>query len=265
VYAGDRYGFEAERVVIEPNFNPDVGFVRRGDVAVNAGAVRFSPRLRRGRLVRRLSWQGEMDYVTDAGGRVLEDRTQSGRFGIEFDSSDEVTITATRQYERLPGDFTIARGVVVPGGVYVYDVVNASYSLAQQRMLSGTVSASHGSFYDGTRTTAGYSGRVGFSPHLALEPSLTLNRVRLPYGHFNASIIGTRFVVSPSPRLGFSSLTQFNPSAHTLASSVRMRWEYAPGSDLYVVYSDGRDTSVAGIPRVQNRSFAVKLSRLFRF
>jgi hypothetical protein len=264
-YNGDRYGVEAERVLIGPHFNPEVGFVRRGDIAVNAGSARFSPRFRPGHLLRRLSWQADLDYVTDAAGEVLEDRTLAGKFGIEFNSSDEVTITGTRQYERLPRDFTIARGVVVPAGTYSYDLLQASYVLAQQRMVSGSVSASHGSFYDGTRTTAGYNGRVGLSPHVAIEPSLTFNWVRLPSGDFDASLIGTRFVVSPSARLTFSSLTQFNPGADTLTSSVRMRWEYAPGSDLYVVYSDGRDTAATGFPHLQNRSFAIKATRLFRF
>lgn len=264
IYGGDRYGFEADRVVIGPDFNPEVGFVRRGNVATNSGSVRFSPRLRRG-LVRRLTWQADVDYITDAAGDVLEDRAVAGVFGIEFNSSDEVNITATKQYERLPRDFAISRGVVVPAGEYSYQILNASYSLAQHRMMYGNVSASYGSFYNGTRTTAGYNGRVGFSPHLALEPSVTLNWVRLPYGDFTARLIGMRFVVSPTSRLAFSSLTQFNPGVHSLTSSVRMRWEYTPGSDLYVVYSDGRDTAAANVPALQNRSFAIKVTRLFRF
>ena len=44
-----------------------------------------------------------------------------------------------------------------------------------------------------------------------------------------------------------------------------MRWEYTPGSDLYVVYSDGRDTATPQFPALQNRSFAIKATRLFRF
>jgi hypothetical protein len=60
-------------------------------------------------------------------------------------------------------------------------------------------------------------------------------------------------------------LTQFNPSAHSLTSSARIRWEYTPGSELFVVYSDGRDTATAGVPSVQNRTLAVKVTRLLRF
>jgi hypothetical protein len=59
-------------------------------------------------------------------------------------------------------------------------------------------------------------------------------------------------------------LIQFSADAHTLASSVRFRWEYRPGSDLFVVYSDGRDTLRPGA-NVLNRSVAVKATRLVRF
>jgi hypothetical protein len=265
LYGGDRYGFEVDRVVIGPDFNPEVGFVRRGDVATNAATARFSPRLRRGRAVRQLIWQGDLDYNTNAATGVLEDRALAGQFGVDFNSGDTLRITATKQYERLPFDFTIARGVVVPRGAYSYNVLELSYLLSEKRMFYGNGTVSYGSFYDGTRTTATYTGRVGFSAHFVVEPTLTLNWVTLPYGDFTARLIGARFVITPSPRMAFSSLTQFNPSAHSLTSSARMRWEYTPGSELYVVYSDGRDTATTRFPALLNRSFAVKVTRLFRF
>jgi hypothetical protein len=89
-----------------------------------------------------------------------------------------------------------------------------------------------------------------------VEPNVTLNWVSLPYGDFTARLIGLRFGVAPTARLGFSALTQFNPSAHSLTSSARMRWEYIPGSELFVVYSDGRDTAARSYPELQNRSVA---------
>jgi len=62
-----------------------------------------------------------------------------------------------------------------------------------------------------------------------------------------------------------SSLVQFNVDTHTLSSSARLRWEYTGGSELFVVYSDGRDTTAVGFPLLQNRTFAIKVTRLFRF
>ena len=44
MWTGDRYGFEAEHLVVERNFNPEVGFLRREDFRRNFGSFRFSPR-----------------------------------------------------------------------------------------------------------------------------------------------------------------------------------------------------------------------------
>ena len=264
-YGGDRYGFEVDRLVVGSNFNPDVGFVRRTDFAFTSLSARFSPRLRRGRLVRRLTWQGDLEYISNAEGSRLEDRSLAGRFGVEFNSSDEVTVIASRQYELLPFAFGISPGVVVPAGGHTSETLNAIYQLGRQRKITGRLSASHGSFYEGTRTSVTYSGRLGLSAHVGIEPNISLNWVRLPYGDFTARLVGMRFGVAPTARLGFSALTQFNPTSHSLTSSARMRWEYTPGSEFFVVYSDGRDTAFRGYPGLQNRSFAVKITRLLRF
>jgi hypothetical protein len=92
-----------------------------------------------------------------------------------------------------------------------------------------------------------------------------LNWVHLPDGDFTAHLAGTRITVTPSARMVISSLLQWNAGAGTLTSSARLRWEYTGGSELFVVYSDGRDTRAAGFPAMLNRTFAVKVTRLFRF
>jgi hypothetical protein len=88
--------------------------------------------------------------------------------------------------------------------------------------------------------------------------------VDLPYGDFSARLYASRFTFTPTTRLLLSSLVQFNASARTLGSSIRLRWEYLPGSELFVVYSDGRDTAPGGASLL-NRTFAVKATRLVRF
>jgi hypothetical protein len=87
----------------------------------------------------------------------------------------------------------------------------------------------------------------------------------LPYGEFTARVISVRTIVTPNPRMVLSGLMQFNAANHSLTSSARLRWEYRPGSELFVVYSDGRDTLTHGVPNVINRSVAIKLTRLIRY
>ena len=262
-YAADRYGFQVEHLMVGDKFDPAVGFVRRPDLRRTSAQARFSPRLRNSRI-RRLSWQGSLDYITNAAATTLQNRSVSANFDMEFNNGDTSGIDYLHDYEFLPGDFKIASGVVVPTGPYSSDTVRSSYSLGQQRKISGTMAASWGTFYGGTRTQTSYSGRISFPPGFSLEPSLSLNWVNLPYGDFTTRLLSTRFNVTPSARLLVSGLLQFNASAHTVSSSVRLRWEYVAGSDLFVVYSDGRDTLSSGTPLL-NRSIAIKATRLLRF
>jgi hypothetical protein len=50
-----------------------------------------------------------------------------------------------------------------------------------------------------------------------------------------------------------------------VATNARLRWEYAPGSELFVVYNEQRDANIHGFPELINRAFIVKINRLFRF
>ena len=62
-----------------------------------------------------------------------------------------------------------------------------------------------------------------------------------------------------------SGLLQYNSDDRTLSSNIRFRWEYQPGSELFLVYTDERDTAVSSFSSLRNRSFVVKINRLFRF
>ncbi len=229
------------------------------------GQVRFSPRPRRSAVVRKLTWQASLDYVTNARATELQSREANGQFRVDFQSSDSTTLEVSREYERLPARFTIAPGVFVPAGGYSYDTARVSYQLGQQRRVSGRLSAATGTLYEGTRRDLSYSGRWGVVPRFSLEPSVSLNWVSLPYGDFTARLLSTRFTVTPTARMLISSLVQYNVDARNVSSSLRLRWEYTGGSELFVVYSDGRDTRGAGLPALLNRTFAIKATRLFRF
>jgi hypothetical protein len=265
-YAGDRYGASAEHLAIGADFNPEVGYLRRSDFRRTYGLARFSPRTPRSTLIRKLSWQGSLEYVEDAARTVVQNRSMAGNFDIEFNSGDALAIDYVRDYEFIPRDFTIATDVVVPAGGYDYSNVRLAYTVGQQRKVSGQIASTFGSFYgDGTKKEASYSGYVGLNSHVAFEPSMSLAWVDLPYGEFTARVVSVRTIVTPSARMMLSGLMQFNAATHSLSSSARLRWEYRPGSELFVVYSDGRDTLTGGVPDVVNRSFAIKLTRLLRF
>jgi len=68
-----------------------------------------------------------------------------------------------------------------------------------------------------------------------------------------------------SPTLFASALVQYNTGISSVSTNIRLRWEYRPGSELFVVYNEQRDTLSPRFPGLMNRGAIVKFNRLFRF
>ena len=266
-YNADRYGAQLERLMVGDNFLPAVGFVRRDNMRKNYAFFRFNPRPAPTHLraVRRFGYEGSLTYIENSAGHK-ESRAAYGEFNVDFMSSERVEISYADGYEFVPAAFVISRRVTIPAGGYGVSTFRAQLTVGQQRRASGNWFVEGGPFYGGNRTGFGYSGaRVKLNPHLALEPGLSVNRVRLPYGDFTTTLLSTRGTYTVTPQLFISSLVQYNSSNATLSANLRLRWEYQPGSELFVVYNEGRDTLLSGTPELQNRSLVVKVNRLFRF
>ena len=264
-YNGDRYGLQYEKLRVNEHFNPEVGFLRRSAFDRQFGSLRFSPRPKRSRRVRKYSYSLNYDYIANPDGR-LESRDVNAGYGITFQNGDGFSAQVGRSYELLPSPFTIAPGIRLPVGGYGFGDGTLSWSQGNQHKIAGTLSVSRGSFYDGNRTTLGYSGgRIELSPRFSLEPGVSLNWVDLTEGQFMTRLLSNRATFTVTPRMFFSGLVQYNSSAKAMSTNMRLRWEYRPGSELFVVYTDERDTALTGVPDLKNRAFVVKVNRLFQF
>jgi len=98
-----------------------------------------------------------------------------------------------------------------------------------------------------------------------IEPRVLTSHISLREGAFTTKLVGARTTYTVTPRMFVSGLVQYNSSLNTLESNIRWRWEYQPGSDLYVVYTDGRDTFGPRTAALMNRGVAIKATRLLRF
>ncbi len=266
-YNTDRYGAQLEHLYVGGGFNPEVGFLRRTDFTRQYGEARFSPRPARTHMkaVRRFVYLGSFEYFEDGAG-TPEMREAQGSFAVQLQSGDNLTLRYLNDYELIPRPFPIAPGVVVPVGGYDYQSGVVSYLFGQQRKIAGTLSYQEGSLYDGTKRTIGFSGaRVVLSSQFQIEPSVSANWVSLPWGAFTSTVVSARSTYMVSPRMFMSVLIQYNSSLSTLGTNARFRWEYRPGSEMFVVYSDGREMVPKGFPELRNRAFVVKVNRLFRF
>jgi hypothetical protein len=263
-YAGDRYGLALEQLGVGDNFNPDVGYVRRDDMQKSSGQFRFSPRPAANRIVRRFSWATAGTYIEN-GSRQVETRTWNSEFAIEFQNSDRFAVGFGDTYEFAPQPVRIV-GLTVPVGEYDYTTGFVAVNFGRQRPVSGNVSLERGSFYSGHKTTLSISqGRVNLTPQLSIEPSYLGNWVDLREGASTTHLVGSRVTYTMTPKMFTSALLQYNTLTSTVSANVRLRWEYRPGSEIFVVYNEQRDTLATRFPDLANRAVIVKVNRLFRF
>ena len=133
-YAADRYGLRAEHLVVEDNFLPEVGFLRRDNFRRSHVAGRFSPRPQSIESVRQFSLEGSIDYIVTADERHVETRQNLVTFQTEFESSDRLLFTATDNYELLVRPFTPpGSGFSIPVGGYSFADAQVAYVIGQHR------------------------------------------------------------------------------------------------------------------------------------
>ncbi|MEQ8953159.1 MAG: hypothetical protein RL120_03430, partial [Gammaproteobacteria bacterium] len=267
-YSADRYGARAGYLVVEDNFNPEIGFKRRNNFEQLEGGLRFSPRIASSGSVRRLVFEADTESYWSADLDELETREHALSFTTEFEQGDELSVSVSDRFEAIANPFQIARGVILQPGKYDFTGYEASYRLGTQRRFSGTFQVETGDFWSGTIKSIGFNGgRIELSPQLSLEPGYSFNKVELPEGDFETELGLLRVTYTISPRMYFSGLAQYESNSSSFSTNFRFRWEYAPSSELFVVYSDDRDTSPFGDPRsfeLRNRGWAVKITRLFQ-
>jgi len=265
-YDADRYGARVDYTKVGKDFDPQVGFLRRLDFRRSAADLRFSPRPKgRSRRVRQYVYDVNTEYIENNAGH-LDSRTTTGHVGVELTNSDQAYVEVNANYEGLTAPFAVARGIVLAPGGYDFTDVLVRYQAGQQRRASGTVTLQMGQFYSGTIRAVTVSGaRASLTRQLSVEPSLSLNQVDLPMGRFTATVARGRTDFAFTPRMFASGLIQYSSSDRIFSSNLRFRWEYRPGSEFFVVYTDERDTTARGLSGLRNKALVLKVNRLWQF
>ena len=264
-YNADELGLQLGHLVVGDDFNPEIGFIRRKGFRQSSVSARFSPRTESISSIRQISLQPGLQYFENEEAGFLESRQRSGDLRVEFENSDQFTFTFTDSYENLVQDEWIS-GATMGVGRYSFRDIQASYFMGPNRPVQGRLSVRRGSYYDGEISSLGIGqGWITIHPQLSLEPSLSFNWIDLPQGHFGRHVALTRITYTMTPRAFVSGLVQYNAGSDTFSTNIRLRWEWAPGSELFVVYTEDRDTDVLGRrTRLDTRGLVVKVTRLFQ-
>jgi hypothetical protein len=201
------------------------------------------------------------DYIMDQHNLVV---TKLFSQGVEFTFQNGAILDISHDgsFERLTQAFYIGKGVVIPQGDYRFDNWKALYYSDTSRRISGILGLEYGSFYAGTKRT--YTTGVAFRPneHLTTTLNYSRNLIAQPGGSFTSDLAGLRLDYGFSPTMFFNAFIQYNTFTHQVNTNLRFDLIHHPLSNLFITYSDMRDTN--DLRRV-DRVLAIKFTQLFQF
>jgi hypothetical protein len=268
---------------IAAGFNPEAGFVRRVGIEEVETALGWYWRSETG-PVRVIEPHGRLIYTMDQS-HDLATRWQHWGNIIEFRDGSHMELAWNPQFDEVTETFVLDEGdtpaqdVVVPAGAYSMNQYLVLYDGDSSKLLSGSVFAEFGDYFDGDFLSVDLSARARFSRHArgslgALITRIDLperpadpadpNAVARPASEFDFELIQARLGLTFTTVLYFDALLQYNTAEEDFSSNLRFHWKYRPGSDLYVVYNERRD--IEGLPTdLTDRSFTVKWTWLAAF
>ena len=194
-YTADRYGLQLDRLVVERELQPEVGFLRARELpaqlrvgALQPAAGEQSRSIRQVRLSRAASTTPPT--TTTASSRAR----RSAPFRIDFQNSDAFDVEYSRRLRVPAAAVRRSRdGVAHPGRRLRLRATCACRTAAgQQHRLSGTTAVDVGGFYDGDKKTASFRGRFELTPQLGVEPNISLNWIDLPARALTDTVVGAR-------------------------------------------------------------------------
>ncbi len=258
-----------ERRKIGSNFNPEVGFIERTASNETYGDLNFKTRPRIDG-VRELQFEGFILHAPDTHGEVSTQEWQN-TFRAEFNNGgytdDDIVDVFT---QRITTPFHIYKNVFIPNGLYHFTRHQLTYGSGRDRRFTYSFFERFGGYYGGTlnefRVRANYRPTTKFS----VSASETWDRFRLPLpnGNFSVVLASLQANYSFNRFLTFTSLIQMDTSnTQAVSANLRLRYNYRPDSDLYVIYNVGTQfasIAPANPPQIRETRFAMKYTYSFR-
>jgi hypothetical protein len=260
-WRGNELTVEAGYNQIQKNFNPEVGFIRRGNNKRYNGEFSWKPVIETSNVIRNLEFGTSTEYFGgDATGKI-ETRTEQLNLGIEFQNNAAINFAMTDTFDRLTEPFNIRTGIAIPTGDYRYLGYAADATTNPGRRLSGNTSVEWGEFWNGRHNSL--RGGINWRPdyHLNISVDDRRDHIVLPSGHFTTDLVGLRISYALSPRTFFNAYFQYNSATHQVSSNVRFNIIHHPLSDFFLVYNELRDST----GRIQQRAVVLKVTNLFNF
>ncbi|MBN2697489.1 MAG: carbohydrate binding family 9 domain-containing protein [Bacteroidales bacterium] len=177
--------------------------------------------------------------------------------------------TGVYNYEFLPDTFHILDPVFVPPGKYHFFNSLTSIYTPMARPFYVIMNLEAGQYYDGIKISPELTPTWNVTSGLELSSFYRFDRIKFSGREqlLSNHILGMKVLYMLNTRISFSAFVQYNTAIDKVISNFRFRYNPREGSDLYIVFDEGRNTwlerEVPTLPSISNRSIMVKYTYTF--
>ena len=240
-WRNDSFHVNASYLDIGPQFTSKMGFMRRRDIRSLMLDADYEVQISRYQI---------RDVGTSFSGSYLldHDNTPIGwDMGVGgnmvWDSDDGFSIDFRRAFDRVDESFSIG-DAEIPVGDYEMNQVSLRFFTESSRPFAVFGRADYGDYFHGNRVGFNIDSQWRVTYQFALETRYQRNWINLPESDlFTTNVVGTRISYALNTRFFTKLYAQWNDSAERASANFLLNYIYRPGSDFYVVYDQGWDTS----------------------
>jgi hypothetical protein len=222
---------------IDENFFPMLGFINRPGIRNYHPAFWYRPRFQDS-WMRWLEIGMANDTVTDLGDELESMDTVPWIGVMTSDQGDLGFLNFHFQYENVPAPFSFGGNAVVPAGKYHWFAVEPYLQTSLGRPIQLEMSIYCCDFYNGKILNADFI--LNWRPNGTFEiiPRYTVALIDLPSGSVNIHVVSLRANVNFTPDMQLSAQAQYDNQSQNFGLSLRYRWEYEPGNQLFAAIGE---------------------------
>ncbi len=260
-YPNEPYGGEAHFKQIGTNYFPAMGFINRTGIRQWDGTVKR--RVRNTGGWRFLDLDTSWNVITSLNNHI-QSRENMAEVALTNFFTDEYHARLYNDFEDVPVPFLVANKVPVPVGSYNWTNGDIYIRTSDGRPWAAILEVLCCHFYNGNQWKIDFQIDWRPIPLIEFQPRYVYTFIKLPTGSVGIHLATANFILNFTPDMQLNTQLQFDNISQNFALSVRYRWEYSPGDEIFVLF--GQASEIPGMTWMpQITQAAIRLGHTFRF
>jgi hypothetical protein len=239
-YDTPKFKLSLSQNYIGDDYAAEVGFVRRKGIYNTKPTAQYKFFPKSG-IVANHGPGISFDFFLD---REFEfrDRISKLFYQITFKDRSSFLIQLEDNFIKLIDSFdpTNSGGVqLMENSKHNWQRIAASYQSNSRDLFNYALGLGYGGFFNGTRFTFLNEVSYRIQPYAKFSILSSYNKVDLPdpYNSANFVLFGPKIDLTFTDKIFLTTFTQYNNQIDNVNVNIRFQWRFAPGSDLFIVYT----------------------------